>query len=122
MKNKYIEPLISILIICAVFTAVIFVIIEAEKVFNKQVSASVSESIILEPREEMSKLLTDRTKEQLETIIFSECLNKAYKTFEQNWNEECSKLELEEKCSLPRYLADGLQQGYQKAKEACQTE
>ena len=122
MKNKYIEPLVSILIVCSVFAAVVFVIIEAEKIFNEQISASVSKSVILKPGAEIGKLLTDKTKEQLETIFFSECLDRAYKTFEQNWNQECSRLELEEKCSLPRYIADGLQEGYQKAKEACQAE
>lgn len=100
MKNQYIEPLISILIICSVFAAVTFIILEAEKVFNSQISASVSESIILR----------------------SECLGRAYRVFEDNWNQECFKLSLEEKCSLPRYLANTLQEEYQGTKEACQTE
>ena len=119
MKNKYIEPLISLLIVGVVFAAAVFVIMEAEEAFDEQISASVSKPIILEPRIGIVDLLAGRARERLETVVFSDCFDQAYEVFEQNWNQECSELGLEEKCSLPRYLAEILEQGYQEAKEFC---
>ena len=119
MMKKNIEPLISILIICLVFAASVFVIIEAEKVFDKELSASVSKPIISKPRTEIGSLLTSKAREQLGRMIFSDCSEKTAQAFEQAWNQECEKLGLEDKCSLPRYIADELTEEYQEAKDNC---
>lgn len=117
--KKNIEPLISILIVCLVFAASVFVILEAEKIFDKELSASVSKPIISKPRAEIGGLLTKKAKEQLERMIFSDCSEKTAQAFERAWNQECEKLELEDKCNLPRYIADQLTAEYQEAKDNC---
>jgi len=117
--KRNIEPLISILIVCLVFSASIFVIFEAEKIFDKELSASVYRPIISKPRAEIGGLLTSKAKEQLGRMIFSDCSERTAQAFEQSWNQECEKLGLENKCSLPRYIADQLTVEYQEAKDNC---
>lgn len=119
MMKKNIGPLISILIVCLAFAASIFVIFEAEKIFDKELSASVSRPILSRPRAEKGSLLTDKAKEQLGRMIFSDCSEKTSQAFEQAWNQECEKLGLENKCDLPRYIADQLTEEYQEAKDNC---
>ena len=117
--KKNIEPLISILIVCLIFSASVFVIFEAEKIFYKELSASVYKPIISKPRTEIGGLLTDKAKEQLGRMIFSNCSEKTSQDFEEAWNQECKKLGAEDRCSLPRYIADQLTTEYQEAKNNC---
>lgn len=117
--KKNIEPLISILIVCVVFAASFYVIVEAEKVFDKELSASVSKPFISKPRGETGSLLITKAKEQLGKMIFSDCSEEISQAFEETWNQECEDLGLENKCNLPRYIADQLKSDYQEAKDNC---
>lgn len=95
MKEKNIQPLVSVLIVLAVFCVFLFVILQGQQTFNKQLTASV-----FQPN----------------------CLSNdnAYKNFEQSWNQECEELGLEDRCSLPRDIADELKKEYQDIKQECQ--
>jgi len=117
--KKNIEPLISILIVCLVFAASIYIISEAEKVFDRELSASVSRPFISKPKGETGSLLINKAKKQIGRMVFSDCYEETAQAFEQAWNQECEELGLEDKCSLPRQIAEQLKVDYQEAKENC---
>jgi hypothetical protein len=117
--KKNIEPIVSILIVCLIFAASFYVIVEAEKIFDKELSASVSKPFFSKPKGERGGLLVTKAKEQLGKMILSDCYEEVAQVFEQAWNQECQDLGLEDKCNLPRYIADQLLGDYQEAKDNC---
>ena len=122
MKNKYIEPLISLLIVGAIFTASLYLILGANDLLDKQLKASVYESISFESKEETASLLAARASEQIGTMIGSDCFDQAYQDFEAAWNQECQNQGLENKCDLPRHIANELTDQYEEAKKDCRNQ
>lgn len=118
MKNKTIEPLISLVIVGAVFCASLFVILQSGEALNKQLRATV-----FQPQEgqepEAGEQLIAKVAEQMKQIFSSSCLKDAYNSFENLWNQECEERQLEEKCSLPKGIATDLLNEYQELKEGC---
>lgn len=120
MQNKTIEPLVSLLIVMAVFCVCLLVILQSEQVLNKQLTASVFQPSPRQDEQEGAKLLTARAKEQLQIMVSTACRRSAYNAFLTSWNQECEKLDLEDKCSLPRAIADQLKKEYQDSSQECQ--
>lgn len=110
IQNKYIEPLVSLVIIGAIFCVALFVILNREQAFNKQLQASVIQSVAKSDSEE--QIVDNKTKR---------CLEEAYNTFLSQWNQECQGLNLEEKCSLLKEIAEPLKEEYQGLEETCYT-
>jgi len=96
--NKAIDPIISIVIVLTVFCASLFMILGEETSLNKQLTASVFDA--------------GRT-------FLSECLEDADNTFLSNWNQECEGRGSEEKCSLPKDIADKLKADQKEAQTSC---
>lgn len=119
MQNKTIEPLVFLVIVGAIFSASLFVILQGEELFNKELRASVSQVTILKPRAELGMFLTRRAKGQAQEKLLSDCFDQAYETFEQNWNQKCQEKGLEDKCDLERYIADELKKEYEESKQNC---
>lgn len=87
----------------AVFVISLFVILQGEATLNKQLSASIVGSV----------------KTPLDTMAMSECLRDEYSTFLAKWNQECKAGNLEDKCSLPRDIADPLKDDYKNSQKSC---
>lgn len=118
MKNKTIEPLVSLVIVGAVFCASLFFILQAGEALNRQLRATV-----FQPQEgqkpEAGEQLIAKVAEQMKQIFSSSCLKNADNSFEDLWNQECKERQLEEKCSLPKEVANDLLNEYQELKEGC---
>lgn len=101
--KKNINPTISIVIMLAVFVVSLFIILQGETALNKQLSASIVSGV----------------KMPLDTMEISECLRNEYSTFLSKWNQECKAENLEDKCSLPRDIADPLKADYENSQKSC---
>ncbi|MBU3942578.1 hypothetical protein KKA24_01190 [Patescibacteria group bacterium] len=101
--KKNIDPLISILIVIAVFTVAVFLIFQGETSLNNQLSASISKY----------------GNKMVETTETSECLRETYNDFLTNWNQECKAEGLEDKCSLSKEIANPLKADYQTEQNLC---
>ncbi len=97
--KKNIDPLISILIVTAVFTGAVLLIFQGETSLKNQLSASIMKSV--------------------EVNEDSECLRDAYNDFLTNWNQECKAEGLEDKCSLSKEIANPLKVDYQTKQDNC---
>lgn len=118
MKNKTIEPLISLVIIGAVFCASLFAILQTEKALNRQLRATVFQPQEGQKQEAGEQLIT-KAAEHMKQIFSSSCLKNAYNNFENLWNQECEKRGLEEKCDLPKDIATDLLDEYQELEQGC---
>ena len=103
--KKNISPAISIVIVLAVFVVSLFVILQGEATLNKQLSASIISGV--------------KIKTPLDTMAMSKCLRDEYNTFLTKWNQECKVGNLEDKCSLPRDIADPLKADYENSQKSC---
>ena len=120
MIKKFIDPLISIVIIVAVFSIVLFVIFGQQKALDEQLKASiVSYKAVQLNNQTLGKQVVSKAREQMETMITSNCTEQAYEDFTAKWNEECQNQGLEDKCSLPREIADPLIKEYEEAESGC---
>jgi len=102
--QKYISPTLSIVIVLAVFCLALFTVLQGEASLNKQLTASISGSV---------------KDKALDMAEMSECVGKAYNIFLTKWNQECKGLGLEDKCDLPRSIADSLKSEYADSQKTC---
>jgi len=102
--RRYINPTLSIIIVLIVFCLALFAILQKEILLNRQLSASISDNV-------KSKIL--------DMAEMSECIGEAYNIFLTKWNQECKGLGLEDKCSLPRNIADSLKSEYADSQKTC---
>jgi len=121
MKQETIKSIIFSAVIGVVFVASLFLIIQQEQALNRQLTATIatvfpSEKIL---GEQITKDLTGKLTGQIEKKVLSDCLDEAYNTFEDLWNQECENKGLEEKCDLPKDIATDLLNGYQELKQGC---
>ena len=101
--KKNINPSISIVIMLAVFVVSLFIILQGETALNEQLSASIISGV----------------RTPLDTMAMSECLRDEYNNFLIKWNQECKAGNLEDKCSLPRDIADPLKADYENSQKSC---
>ena len=118
MKQKTIKSIIFSVVIGVVFTASLFLIVQQEQALDRQLRATVFQSKDILGKQ-ITEELTGKLTGQVEKKILSDCLDKAYNSFEHFWNQECEKKGLEEKCDLPKDIATDLLDGYQEIKQGC---
>jgi len=120
MINKFIDPLISIIIVLAVFSIALFVIFGQQKALDEDLTASLVRYRSIESEgQSLGKQIVSKAKEQLGTMVGSKCAEQSYNAFIVKWNEECQKQGLEDKCSLPREIAEPLISEYEQAESEC---
>jgi len=119
MQNKYIEPIVSLAIISAVFCIALFGILNQEQILNKQLRASVTQFNISEYKNKIGEQIVDKTEERVKAVVLADCLRKAYNDFLSQWNQECEELGLDEKCSLSKDIAEQLKDEYQNSEKTC---
>lgn len=120
MINKFIDPLISIIIVLAVFSVALFVIFGQQKALDDDLTASLVRYRAIESEDEsLGKQIVSKAREQLGTMVGSKCAEQAYEDFTAKWNEECQEQGLEDKCSLPREIAEPLLNEYEQAEAEC---
>lgn len=120
MKKKDSKSIIFPVIIGVVFVIAVVLIFQQELQFNKQLTAAVFQPQKTEEKEtKTDSQLASKLAEQAKKLILSACLDKIFEEFKELWNEECEKEGLEEKCLLPKALAEDLMDERQQLEEGC---
>jgi len=118
MQKETSKSIIFLAIVGVVFIISLVLILQQGQALNKQLAAGISFSEY-EKEENGGSLVPIKIAEQAKKMILTSCLSTAYESFEKLWNQECEKQELEEKCDLPKWVADELNSEYQRLKEEC---
>ena len=120
MKGEILQSIVFSVIVGIVFFASMVLIYQQEQGLNADLKAAVFQPEYLERHgQEAIKGLASRAKEQIGRVMASGCLKKAYTEFEALWNQECAEKGLEDRCDLPRDIADPLLKGYEQLKNSC---
>jgi len=110
MKKETSKSAIFISIVIAVFIICLVFIFQQEYELSKQLKAEVFQSINL------GELIPEG---QTNKIALMHCLEDAFDNYKNMWNQECENRGLEEKCSLPRSIADVLKENFEQVKQNC---
>jgi len=121
MVKKFIDPLISLVVIGAVVCVVLFLVAGQHDALNKQVKASVSRfEAVKKSDTDFAKQAINRAKDQMKVMVSEGCLEVAEAELEMEWNEECEKQGLKDKCDLPIDIAEELIDQYEQARAECE--
>ena len=94
--NKNLDSMTSIIIVLAIFLVSISVIFSGKLSLDKQLSASI-----------------------INLVYDDHCTEKAYDKFRDNWNNQCKKEELANKCDLDKSTANELKRDYKESEKDC---
>jgi len=121
MVKKFIDPLISLVVIGAVVCVVLFLIAGQHDALNKQIKASVSRfEAVKKSDTDFAKQAINRARDQVKVVVTEGCLEVAEAELEIKWNEECQKLGLKDRCDLPIDIAGELIDQYEQAQAECE--
>jgi len=118
MQKETSKSIIFLVIVSVLFIVVVVWIFQQGQELNKQLAAGISFSEY-EKEENGGSQVPIKLAEQAKKMILASCLSTAYSNFESLWNEECEKQGLEEKCNLPKWVADELNSENQQLKDEC---
>ncbi len=118
MQKEASKSIIFLAIISVLFIVVVVWIFQQEQALNKQLAAGISFSEY-EKEGNGGSQVPIKLAEQAKKMILASCLSSADSNFESLWNEECGEQGLEEKCDLPKWVADELNSENQQLKDEC---
>ena len=118
MQKETSKSIIFLVIVGVLFFIVIALIFQQGQALNKQLAAGISFPEY-EKEGNGGSQVPIKLAEQAKKMILASCLSSAYSNFENLWNEEWEKEGLEEKCDLPKWVADELNSEYQQLKDEC---
>ena len=118
MQEKISSSIIFSVIVAVVFVIAVVLIFQQTGELDRQLAAMVSFPEYQE-KEEVGGGLPGKIVEQAKKMILSGCLKTADKTFETLWNQECEERGLQEKCDLPKWIAEDLMNKNQQLEEEC---
>ena len=52
-------------------------------------------------------------------IAYETCVDDAYDQYFRDWDKQCDGKGLKDDCSLPKYNADSVEEGYEKDRDTC---
>lgn len=118
MQKEASKSIIFLVIIGVLFIVVVVWILQQGQALNKQLAAGISFPAY-EKEENGGSQVPIKLAEQVKKMILASCLSTAYNDFESLWNEECEKQGLEERCDLPKWVADELNSENQQINDEC---
>ena len=118
MKKGTTKSISFLAIVGVLFVVAVVLIFQQGQALNKQVAAGISFPEY-EKEGNGSSQAPIKLAEQAKKMILASCLSSAYSSFENIWNQECGEQGLEEKCDLPKWVADEVNSEYQQLKEEC---
>ena len=114
-----------ILIVCVI---VLVLAISGSMIYYFAFAKPANERANLEWEKEKLRKEEEQREEEKQQEVFEEsvrrsalfeCLDNAYKTYIQQWNEQCEELGKPDDCELPKITADWLNEYYDKACDDC---
>ncbi len=118
MQKETSKSIIFLAIIGVLFIVSVIWIFQQGQALNKQLAAGISFPEY-EKEGNGGSQVPIKLAEQAKKMILASCLSSAYSNFESLWNEECEKQGLEERCDLPKWVADELNSKHQELKDEC---
>ncbi len=118
MQKETSKSIIFLVIVGVLFIIIVALIFQQGQALNKQLAAGISFPEY-EKEGNGGSQVPIKLAEQAKKMILASCLSSAYDNFESLWNEECEKEGLEEKCNLPKWVADELKSENQQLKDEC---
>jgi len=118
MQKEASKSIIFLVIVGVLFIVVVVWILQQGQALNKQLAAGISFPEY-EEEENGGSQVPVKLAEQAKKMILASCLSSTYSDFESLWNEECEKQGLEERCDLPKWVADELNSENQQLKDEC---
>ena len=118
MQKEASKSIIFLVIVGVLFIVVVVWILQQGQALNKQLAAGISFPEYEEEKNGGSEVPV-KLAEQAKKMILASCLSSAYSNFESLWNEECEEQGLEERCDLPKWVADELNSENQQLKDEC---
>jgi cell division protein YceG involved in septum cleavage len=119
MVKKFVDPLVSLIVIGASVCFILFFIVGQQGALNDQLTASAIRYNDVKIGAGFGEKAISEVKENMEIIISEDCLINVEIEFEEKWNKECNDQGLEDKCSLPMKKAGQLIDEYEEARSQC---
>ena len=118
MQKETSKSIIFLAIVGVLFVVAAVLIFQQGQALNKQLAAGISFPEY-EKEGNGGSQVPIKLAEQAKKMILARCLSSAKSSFENIWNQECGEQGLEEKCDLPKWVADEVNSEYQQLKEEC---